>query len=196
MKQKKSYADACLERAERATFHGYIVTSTGRVFSNDTNWRGYGSREMRQHTNPHGYLKVRLTINNKRKGFYTHKLVCNLFHGPKPTKSHEIRHLDGNRVNNNSCNLAWGTRSENAIDRQKHGTDKAKENGKKGAFKLRGSGFGVYFDKRRNHWTAQVCKNRKTKFLGSFETRSQARKAYLLASAKLADELERMPEEK
>jgi hypothetical protein len=44
------------------------------------------------------------------------------FVGPRPTPSHQCRHLDGNPLNNAVENLVWGTRLENAMDKIKHGT--------------------------------------------------------------------------
>ena len=103
------------------TPEGYEVTSDGRVFSISSNWRGYGRREMRQHDNGDGYLVVRLTVGGKRRKFRVHQLVALAYHGPKPGEDYEVRHLDGNPKNNRAGNLAWGTRSENAKDRVKHG---------------------------------------------------------------------------
>ena len=51
---------------------------------------------------------------------YIHRLVLEGFAGPCP-EGMEARHLDGNRFNNRLNNLAWGTRSENARDRERHG---------------------------------------------------------------------------
>lgn len=50
-----------------------------------------------------------------------HRLVLEAFIGRCP-KGMECRHLDGNRQNNQLCNLKWGTRSENGLDAVKHGT--------------------------------------------------------------------------
>jgi len=47
----------------------YEVTADGRVFSIDSNWRGYGRREMCQHLNSHGYPCVRLTVDGVRRQF-------------------------------------------------------------------------------------------------------------------------------
>ncbi len=49
-----------------------------------------------------------------------HRLVAEAFHGPCPA-GHETRHLDGSKDNNRADNLAWGSRSENALDRARHG---------------------------------------------------------------------------
>lgn len=100
---------------------GYRVTRDGRVFSCATNWRGYGEREMGQPVNSHGYPTVRLVVDGRRKRFAVHRLVAWEYLPPKPSPEHEIRHLDGNKMNSHADNLAWGTRQDNADDRERHG---------------------------------------------------------------------------
>lgn len=53
---------------------------------------------------------------------YVHALVASAFIGPRPD-GQEVRHLDGDRLNPNVANLAYGTRSQNRIDCVQHGTD-------------------------------------------------------------------------
>lgn len=69
-----------------------------------------------------GYLRV--TLQNKGAGRadrrLLHHLVLEAFVGPQPDGM-EARHLDGIRTNNTPGNLAWGTRVENAADRDRHG---------------------------------------------------------------------------
>lgn len=86
-----------------------------------SNWRGYGEREMRQTLNADGYPSVRLTIDGKRVRLAVHRLVAKEFLGEKPTLAHEVCHIDGNKMNNAVSNLRWGTRKENADDRERHG---------------------------------------------------------------------------
>lgn len=50
-----------------------------------------------------------------------HRIICAAFHGECPDGM-EVRHLDGDPLNNRPDNLAWGTRTENAADRVRHGT--------------------------------------------------------------------------
>ena len=100
---------------------GYEVTHDGRVFSLDSNWRGLGRREITQTLNSDGYPSVRLLVNGKRKRFTVHGLVTKTHIGPQPIPGHEIRHLDGNKLNPHADNLAWGTTKENAADRDAHG---------------------------------------------------------------------------
>lgn len=101
---------------------GYDATEGGSIVSTSSNWRGYGAREMRQHLSKDGYLRVRLTVDGRRKWHSVHRLVCRAFHGEQPSPNHEVRHIDGSRDNNRASNLAWGTKSENACDRVTHGT--------------------------------------------------------------------------
>lgn len=99
---------------------GYEVMRDGRIFSS-SNWRGYGRRELTPDLNDDGYPSVRLTINGKRTRYAVHVLVAENFLPPKPSDKHEIRHLDGNKMNSHADNLAWGTKKENADDREAHG---------------------------------------------------------------------------
>ena len=115
---------------EFSSLPGYLISSTGEVISYAHNWRGYGARILKQDLNSHGYPRVRLVVGGKRKSFLVHKLVAEAFLPPRPSEYHEIRHLDGNKQNNSITNLAWGTRKENAADREVHGrTAKGSKNG-------------------------------------------------------------------
>jgi hypothetical protein len=51
---------------------------------------------------------------------YIHALVTEAFIGPYPHEQ-EVRHKDGNRLNNNLDNLEYGTHLENGADTIKHG---------------------------------------------------------------------------
>jgi len=125
-----------LDELERLSNEAYEITSCGKVYSIASNWRGFGRRELKQHPNSHGYPSVRLTLGGKRKHIVVHRLVM-LKHGPvRPSSTHEICHIDGNKNNNVISNLRWGTRKDNAADRTKHGNCRAAENGRKSAYKL------------------------------------------------------------
>lgn len=50
-----------------------------------------------------------------------HRLVCEAFHGPQPTKYHEVAHWDGDRLNNAPSNVRWATHKENEADKIRHG---------------------------------------------------------------------------
>lgn len=100
--------------------HTYEVTRDGCVFSL-TNWRGYGRRELAQHLNDDGYPSVRIIEDGQRKHYAVHVLVAREHLPPRPSSNHEVRHLDGNKLNPCADNLAWGTQKDNADDREVHG---------------------------------------------------------------------------
>lgn len=99
----------------------YEVTREGLVFSVSSNWRGYGRREMRQTPNSDGYPSVRIIVDGKRKRVAVHVLVAAKYLPPRPSSLHEVRHLDGDKMNRHADNLAWGTQKDNADDRERHG---------------------------------------------------------------------------
>ena len=60
---------------------------------------------------------------------YIHRGVLEVFSGACP-KGMEARHLNGDKLDNRLCNLAWGTPAENAYDKVAHGTvSKGERNG-------------------------------------------------------------------
>jgi len=92
----------------------YEVSDLGRV------------RGQRGHRKPwiagKGYLYLSLHRGRgTRKNFTIHQLVLLAFVGPRRLDQ-ECRHLDGNKLNNRLANLAWGTASENELDKVRHGT--------------------------------------------------------------------------
>lgn len=111
---------------------GYEVTPDGRIYSVTSNWRGHGRREMNHSPNSDGYPSVRIMINGKRKRIAVHVLVARHHLPGRPSVMHEIRHLDGNKLNPHASNLAWGTDKENTDDREKHGrTSRGPSHGEK-----------------------------------------------------------------
>ena len=100
---------------------GYEADRSGNIYSVSHNWRGGGKRRMAAHADRYGYLRVRLTVHGERRRHRVHCLVLKAFVGERPSPNHDARHLDGNRQNNRLFNLAWGTRRDNARDRERHG---------------------------------------------------------------------------
>ena len=67
------------------------------------------------------YFRVELNAHGKSKLFFIHRLVLLAFVGEIP-EGMQCRHLDGDAKNNSLSNLAYGTVSENQLDRVRHGT--------------------------------------------------------------------------
>lgn len=99
---------------------GYFADWSGAIYS-ASGWRGHQYRKLVSNLNSHGYPSVRVMVNGSRKRFAVHRLVASAFLPPRPTPAHEIRHLDGDKLNCIAANLAWGTRADNAADREMHG---------------------------------------------------------------------------
>jgi hypothetical protein len=71
--------------------------------------------------NRYGYLTVRLSNQGIHLPREIHALVAIAFNGPRPPGM-DVRHLDGDKLNNARENLAYGTRTENILDAVAHGT--------------------------------------------------------------------------
>lgn len=89
----------------------YLVSDQGRV------WSVRKGRCLKPRPDNRGYLRVRLPDGPT----VVHRLVLSAFVGPRPY-GHEACHGDGDKANARLQNLRWGTRSENARDRVRHGT--------------------------------------------------------------------------
>lgn len=73
--------------------------------------RGRVLKPAGQKNDPH----LRVTLGHGANGSCIHQLVALTFLGPCPD-GQEVRHLDGNPLNNRVDNLAYGTRTENILD--------------------------------------------------------------------------------
>jgi hypothetical protein len=85
-------------------FENYSVTMSGRVINNTT-------KKCKKPSDNHsgkGYLYVDLYNNGKRKRFYIHRLVAELYI-PNPENKPYVNHKDGNPRNNCVENLEWCT---------------------------------------------------------------------------------------
>jgi hypothetical protein len=102
-------------------YPGYAADSAGFIWSTASNWRGYGVRPLTFLKDRDGYYRVRLVKNGRRIRRAVHSLIAVTFIGQRPSSKHEVRHLNGIKCDNRSLNLSWGTRKENADDRERHG---------------------------------------------------------------------------
>ena len=96
-------------------FPNYLLTEDFEIFSLAT------QRNLILRLNRDGYLEVYLKPSkyHKKVRIGIHQIICLVFYGECP-KGMEIRHLDGNKLNNNNDNLRYGTKLENSRDKYKH----------------------------------------------------------------------------
>ena len=99
-------------------FPDYAVGISGAVYSK----RSGAWQRMSPAPNSKGYLAVSLVKGGGRyKTAAVHRLVCEAFHGARPSPAHQVRHLNGDRGDPRAANLCWGTQAENWVDRRAHG---------------------------------------------------------------------------
>lgn len=103
----------------------YMAGSDGRIYSR-TKYKGFGRKvyvdwyPLVGHKNEKGYFHVSMCHENVKVTKNVHRLICMAFHGPAPSNSSQVRHLDGNPENCKPENLKWGTQIENWQDRKVH----------------------------------------------------------------------------
>jgi hypothetical protein len=118
-------------------WEGYEASSLGRI-RRLACVNPSGNRRLKERileANPvGGYCGV--VIGWPKRRMYVHRMVLLAFRGDPPAGQPHCRHLDGNKQNNRLSNLAWGSPHENALDREKHGTQ-AKPSAKLNEFKVR-----------------------------------------------------------
>lgn len=106
---------------------------------------------------------VKRAINNKY--IYMHRQIMN------PPVNMQIDHINGNSLDNRKNNLRICTNAQNTKNR------KASKNNTSGYKR-------VHWDKHTNKWIAGITINRKTKYLGCFNVKEDAAKAYNEAAIK------------
>jgi hypothetical protein len=96
----------------------YEVSSEGQVRSLPR--QGTRGRVLKPSRSRWGYMNIGLRKDGANRTRAAHMVVGEAFLGPRPAGL-ETRHLDGNPANNAAANLQYGTKSENARDRIRHG---------------------------------------------------------------------------
>ena len=69
---------------------------------------------IKSHKNRKGYPQIQMANDlGQTKTVSLHKIICIAFHGERPTPTHHVNHIDGDKGNNNASNLEWVTPQEN-----------------------------------------------------------------------------------
>lgn len=102
-------------------FPDYEVSSEGVVRRAIGGQGAIAGKVLKWHTHTStGYPDVRFSVNGKQTSIPVHRIVAVAFLGDRPSNM-QIRHLDGNKMNNHIDNLCFGTAKENAQDKIQHG---------------------------------------------------------------------------
>ena len=106
--------------------------------------------------NDKGYRPVTLCGDGVKINVRVHRLVLRAFAGDPAPHQTETRHLDGDKLNNELSNLAWGTPAQNTADKVRHGTANPKDLCSRGHIKS-GANLKVYRYKDRTMRVCVIC---------------------------------------
>lgn len=149
----------------------YQVSNLGRIKS-----LKFGKERILKGGIIRGYLLVILSKKTNIKGYYIHQLVAMMFHSHVPCGyGIVVDHKDNNPLNNRADNLQLIPQRENVSKDQKNKTSKY---------------TGVYWNKNKNKWMAQINFKRKVIGLGSFDLEIDAANAYQKALKELNEGLD------
>jgi hypothetical protein len=138
-------------------YENYQISSFGNV-------RNIASAKvLKQYMQNSGYKLVMLRTDGKSVNCLVHRLVALNFITNPENKSC-VDHINNDKLNNNLTNLRWCSKTENAINTG------LKINNTSGV-------KGVYFNKEKKRWEAQLMHMKKKVFIGRYDTLEEAKQA-------------------
>ena len=156
----------------------YQVSNLGRVRSILSNHGRYQEKikVQRPRSESCPYRYVQLSVKDQPHHEAVHRAVAKAFI-PNPDNKPMVNHIDGNKLNNNACNLEWVTCSEN----HQHAFYTGLRNNQHVADRQRGTKIGqsssyhnVSWDNSRGKWKATLKDKGKMVFQKRFETEIEA----------------------
>ena len=137
----------------------YEVSNLGNVKSLRSNLI------LKQRLNIDGYKRLNISVNGLSKTFNTHQLVASAFLNHKKDSGLVIDHINNNKLDNRLTNLQLITQRKNSTK----DIDRTKSKSKK---------LGAHWHKLKKRWCSSIVLNKKSIYLGTFETEEEASLAY------------------
>jgi hypothetical protein len=150
-----------------------IVNFEGQYFISNTGIAKNTRKELKTHRINSGYLCLKFTVNGKRTNHLVHRLVAEAFI-PNPDNKREVNHIDGNKLNNNVCNLEWVTSSENKLHAKNTGLKEYNFPSKGKKLSTKSKYYNVGYDSIRNKWRAGIRLDGKTYYQKRFDSEEEA----------------------
>jgi hypothetical protein len=148
-------------------YENYEVSISGSV-------RNVISKKILKPMIRNGYYHINLRKNGKMKHHNIHRIVANTFI-PNIENKKCVDHIDSNRLNNTISNLRWASYQENQFNTSLNSNNT--------------SGIkGVWFNKIRNKWYAQIYLNYKRIHIGYYDNIEDAKIARKLKAKELFGE--------
>ncbi len=122
-----TFTKATAELAEIDGFPGFVVSSGGAVFRNQSSRLFPVGKKMAQSPDRDGYMRVTLRQRGVPKCLPVHRLVAAAFIG-KPTDCQTVNHKDFDLRNNSAANLEYLSRGDNSRHAAKAGRRSGERN--------------------------------------------------------------------
>lgn len=162
---------------------GYEVSSTGevrsieRIVMNSDRTTRIVKSKTKDFMIRSGYAYVQLYQNNERTVVAVHRLVAETFIA-NPDNKPMVNHIDGNKLNNNVCNLEWVTCAENHQHAWANGLHEDIEKRRERMIGTKSKSTSKYhnvtFDASRNNWKASIKSHGKMILQRRFNTEIEA----------------------
>ena len=110
------HVDVCYgEWEEVPSFEGSLLASSkGFVWQREVRYNKWMTPRLGK-LNGYGYRKIK----RANKMYHVHVLVCEAFHGPRPSPNHTVDHINRNKADNSACNLRWAVKAVQCLNRKK-----------------------------------------------------------------------------
>lgn len=142
----------------------YMISDMGCIFSK------YRKRVLTPKKSGGGYLAITLAKNGKKKRYYIHRLVAEIFLPSANGKRAEVNHIDLDKTNNCVTNLEWVSKRDN----MKHAYFNGRTDFRRPIRKDNITGIkGV--SKQGNGFQVSICLNGKSIYLGWYSSLNEAR---------------------
>lgn len=103
-----------IEKIKQAISLEYSADKLGNVYNKN------GDKLSLDNLHRSGYRRFSINTGDARETIFFHRFIVAFFYGIEAlTNSECVRHLDGNKLNNNIKNLKTGTILDNIMDRPK-----------------------------------------------------------------------------
>ena len=112
-------------QAREHKYHPEAIFKNYCIFENGKIWSIKHRKFLKPYLNKKGYCAVGIVINKKKDTIFVHQIICETFHGLKPSEDMSVDHKDGEPTNNVASNLRWASPRDQNLNRRTQDTSKS-----------------------------------------------------------------------